>query len=208
MFYRLLKSIAKIIIPIKYKVEIEGKEKMVHGGPMIISSNHCSIGDPILISLMMKREIHFLAKIELFQFNLARWFFHQINAIPVNRSSGVVIRPVRKALNLLEEGRIVGVFPEGTRIKNGKWVEPKKGVAFFAMKSGVPVFPVAVQYSKTKWGLRQKALITVGDPIDVSTLNTDYQEAANFIMERSRNLLNQQSVEANTVTKEQHKQVE
>ncbi|WP_158736353.1 1-acyl-sn-glycerol-3-phosphate acyltransferase [Alteribacillus sp. YIM 98480] len=189
MVYKVLKITAKFILPLFFTVKIVGRENMVEDGPYIISSNHLTNYDPILISLIFQNHIHFLAKAELCNHRLTSWFFNKLRVIPVNRHSGIVIRPVRKTLKLLQEGKMIGIFPEGTRVANGKEIEPKKGVAFFAVKSNVPVLPVAITFHKSKFRLRQKALINIGSPIDLSSCETvDYKELAFDILQQSKKL--------------------
>ncbi|SDH48760.1 1-acyl-sn-glycerol-3-phosphate acyltransferase [Alteribacillus bidgolensis] len=189
MFYKVIKNAAKFILSLFFTVKITGRENIVDDGPFIISSNHLSNYDPILISLMFQNHIHFLAKAELCNHRLTSWFFKKLRVIPVNRQSGIVIRPVRETLKLLQEGKVIGIFPEGTRVANGKEIEPKKGVAFFAVKSNVPVLPVAITFHKSKFRVRQKALINIGSPIDLSSRKTvDYKELASDILQQSRKL--------------------
>ncbi|WP_051302306.1 lysophospholipid acyltransferase family protein [Salibacterium aidingense] len=194
MLYKVLTFVAKIIIPILLNVKFIGRENIAEDeGPFIISSNHISCYDPILLSLLLERKMYFLAKMELCDHWLTNGLFKKLPVIPVDRQSGIVIRPVRKTLRLLKEGEIVGVFPEGTRVPNGEKVMPKKGVAFFAVKSEVPVLPVAITLCEDKYWFRRKAVINIGSPIEVSSFETnDYKELAHDIMQQSRDLIIQQ----------------
>ncbi|MFC5711555.1 lysophospholipid acyltransferase family protein [Thalassorhabdus alkalitolerans] len=189
MFYTVLKFIAKVIIPLRFSITITGRENVPEDGPVILSSNHINFFDPVFLGILVKRDIHFLAKIELFSSRLTRSLMLKLHTIPVNRQSGNAIRPVRRALKLLEEGQVVGIFPEGTRIPTGKRVEPAKGVGFFGVKTGVPIVPVGISIYKKKNSLRKKVTIHIGSPIEVSTLETDdYREVARLVMDQSREL--------------------
>ncbi|WP_179298726.1 lysophospholipid acyltransferase family protein [Evansella halocellulosilytica] len=190
MFYKLLKFIAKIIIPIKYKIKVFHENDQLPSGAFIVSSNHTSCLDPIVISLLLKRDIHFLAKAELFQNKLSNLFFKGLLAIPVDRRKGNRIKPVRSALRLLKKGEVVGIFPEGSRMKEGERVPPKNGVAFLGLKGDVPVLPVAISLSKKRKWFREEALIHFGTPIDISTVGlTHYSELAAYIFNQSLELL-------------------
>ncbi|MFB4164309.1 lysophospholipid acyltransferase family protein [Alteribacillus sp. JSM 102045] len=189
MFYKTLKMLAKFVLTILFNIKITGQENVLNDGPFIISSNHTSNYDPILISLIFEKEIHFLAKAELCKHRFTNCFFKKLHIIPVNRQNGIVIRPVRKTLKLLEEGKVVGIFPEGTRVTNGKKVEPKQGVAFFGIKSKAPIVPIAITIHKKKFWLRHKAFINIGSSIDLSLRETvDYKELASDIMQQSKKL--------------------
>jgi 1-acyl-sn-glycerol-3-phosphate acyltransferase len=195
--YTFLRRIAKIILLLNYKIEITGKEKLQCSGPFIISANHLSCADPVIIASLFERHIHFLAKQELFQTAVSNWFFNELEMIRVNRYSGSVIRPVRQTLRLLREGEVIGIFPEGTRVKEGTIQEPKRGVAFFAVKSGVPVLPVSITFSRTKMSFRRKVMVSIGEFIKVAEFEkTDYQTIANRLMQESRDLAKKDSGEA------------
>lgn len=114
-----------------------------------------------------------MAKAELFCNKIGEFFFSAVHAIPVDRQRGIVIRPVRRALNVIDSGEILGIFPEGRRCRNGEIIKPKKGVAFFACKSNVLILPVAIVGIKK--GYRTPIKIIIGPGINVSDLNTsDY----------------------------------
>ncbi|MFB4166187.1 lysophospholipid acyltransferase family protein [Alteribacillus sp. JSM 102045] len=105
---------------------------------LIVAANHISNYDPLLLSCVMKRNIHFMAKAELFRNRFLKWFFTAVYVISVDRQSKIVIRPVRQALRIINSGEVSGIFPEGKRCKNGELVQPKKGVAFIACKTNTP----------------------------------------------------------------------
>ncbi|MED1421035.1 lysophospholipid acyltransferase family protein [Bacillus smithii] len=139
MLHSLLKPIAKLFIFLKFNIEIIGLEHVPPHKALIVAANHVSNYDPILLSCVLKRKIHFMAKAELFRNRFLKWFFTALYAIPVNRQSGIVIRPVRQSLQVLNNGEVFGIFPEGKRCKNGEVVQPKQGVAFIACKTNVPI---------------------------------------------------------------------
>lgn len=92
-------------------------------------------------------------------------FFKKLHAIPVDRKSGNVIRAVRHSLNIVKEGNLLGIFPEGTRCKSGKRVEPRRGVGFVAHKSKAPVLPVALVGVEKQKGFRPPITIIIGSVI-------------------------------------------
>lgn len=183
MIYRLLKSVAKVVLFFIFKVELIGKDR-IPSGAVIVAANHISNFDPIILSCMFKRDIHFIAKKELFSNHFSNWFFHKLHAIPVDRHNGTVIRPVRHGLDVLKRGEVFGIFPEGKRCKEGERIRSKKGVAFFGCKTDAPILPVAIVRLGT--GLRRTPIkIIIGDPIYTANfLDADYDFISQVVMGR------------------------
>ncbi|SDI27300.1 lysophospholipid acyltransferase family protein [Natribacillus halophilus] len=163
MLYWLLKPVGIMIMFSLFKIRVSGQDRVPHGS-VIIAANHDSYFDPIILSGVFKKPIHFMAKTELFSHRFGSWFLRQLHAIPVDRKSGIVIRPVRQALNTIEQGELFGIFPEGTRCKPGETVRPKKGVAFLGRKTEVPIVPVTIiKGKKVLW--RRPVKVVIGEAI-------------------------------------------
>ena len=120
--------------------EVHGVEKVPTDGPVIVASNHRRLLDPVFVSMAVPRRLRWMAKKELFAFPLGR-FFYFLGTFPVDRKGGGRAA-LRTALNFLAEGRALGIFPEGTRRKNGATLEAKSGAALLAARSAAPVLPV------------------------------------------------------------------
>lgn len=188
MFYTFCRSIAKSVIHIKFLIEVTGMEHIPKEGPVIIAANHVSNYDPIILMSLINRKIHFLAKKELFSNRFSHWFFSKIHAIPVDRSGGPVIRSVRQALRIINEGEVFGIFPEGTRCRYDEWIQPKKGVRFFAVKTEAPIIPIAL-VNITK-GLLKPIKVIIGEPVYVTDVGTtDYAKIAELVMDRIREMM-------------------
>ncbi|UOE75864.1 lysophospholipid acyltransferase family protein [Parageobacillus thermoglucosidasius] len=189
MFYTSMKWVSKIILCFIFRIEVIGMKNFPKTGPVIVAANHTSNYDPVILFSIFNRKIHFLAKKELFQRRISNWFFQKLHAIPVDRQSGIVIRPVRRALKVIENGGVLGIFPEGKRCKNGEIVKPKKGVAFLGIKTGAPVLPVAIVYLDTKKRLRKTVKIVIGPMMYLDELESfNYTALAEAVMNRSREL--------------------
>ncbi|MED4732395.1 lysophospholipid acyltransferase family protein [Aneurinibacillus migulanus] len=190
MIYTCLRFIAKPFLHFLFRIEITGIEHVPKDGPVIIAANHISAYDPIVLASVIKRKIHFLAKKELFSNRFSHWLFSQLYAIPVDRYSGIVIKPVRHSLRVIRSGNAFAIFPEGTRCKNRQTVQPKKGVAFFAMKTGAPVLPIAFVLAKK--GRSRTIKIIIGKPIFLSDYAiTNYFTVAQMIMNQIKSLTNE-----------------
>ena len=125
------------------RLEVRGAEQMPRKGPLLLVSNHISVLDPPLIGVVTPRQLTFLAKAELFDIPLLGRFIRAVNARPVRRE-GSDARALKDALRVLEEGRALLVFPEGTRGTEGVLREAKPGAGMLAVLSGAAVVPVYI----------------------------------------------------------------
>lgn len=151
MLYWLLKYV--LLGPwlrILFRPSVEGREHVPDEGPAIIASNHLSFSDSIFMPLMVKRKVTFVAKAEYFTGRglkgfLVRMFFVGTGTIPVDRSGGRAAQAaIETGLRILREGRLFGIYPEGTRSPDGRLYRGKTGVARLALESGAPVIPVVM----------------------------------------------------------------
>jgi len=133
-----------------FRPQVEGGEHVPATGPAIIASNHLSFSDSIFMPLMVKRRVTFPAKAEYFTGKgikgwLVKMFFVGTGQVPIDRSGG---RAAQAALDtgkrILAEGKLFGIYPEGTRSPDGRLYRGKTGVARLALESGAPVIPVAM----------------------------------------------------------------
>jgi 1-acyl-sn-glycerol-3-phosphate acyltransferase len=132
-----------------YRIRVFGRENIPADGGYILAGNHVSYLDPALLWSMAPRETHFVAKSELFKHPLLGWALPRLWAFPINRASADR-EAIQRATDLLAHGEPVGMFPEGTRRRPGaahsddQLGEAHAGVAFIAMRAGVPVIPVGI----------------------------------------------------------------
>jgi 1-acyl-sn-glycerol-3-phosphate acyltransferase len=133
-----------------FRPQVEGRENVPDTGPAIIASNHLSFSDSIFMPLMVKRKVTFVAKAEYFTGKglkgwLTKLFFVGTGTIPVDRSGGRAAQAALDTqLRVLREGKLAGIYPEGTRSPDGRLYRGKTGVARLALESGAPVVPVVM----------------------------------------------------------------
>ena len=133
-----------------FRPVVEGREHLPTTGPAILASNHLSFSDSIFMPLMVKRKVTFVAKQEYFTGKgvkgfLTKMFFVGAGTIPVDRSGGKAAQAaIDTGLRVLREGKLFGIYPEGTRSPDGRLHRGKTGVARLALLSGAPVIPVAM----------------------------------------------------------------
>jgi len=144
LWYSLLRGLAIIIFKVFFAVKIRGKENVPLKGGAILTSNHLSYFDPIVLGLLTPRKINFMAKEELFENFLFRLLITKLGAFPVKRER-VDKTVYQKALDLLKKGELLVLFPEGTRSWEGKLGRLQQGTARIALRANVPLVPVIIR---------------------------------------------------------------
>ncbi|QUH01246.1 1-acyl-sn-glycerol-3-phosphate acyltransferase [Saccharopolyspora erythraea] len=159
---------------------IEGVQNVPPTGGAILVSNHLAVADSFYMPLMMPRRVTFLAKREYFtgkgvKGKLKKYFFSGVGQVPIDRSSGAAAQAaLDTGVRLLGEGKLLGVYPEGTRSPDGRLYKGKTGVARMALEAAVPVIPIAmfgtdkVNPIGSKMWRPYKVRIVVGEPLDFS----------------------------------------
>lgn len=162
MFYYLAIIGLKIYVNLLFKVKITGKENIPKKGGVIFCSNHSSNFDPVIVCTSINRKIHYFAKKELFNTKFKDYWMKQLCAFPVDRE-GTDLNALKFSINHLKNGGALGIFAQGTRVKEGdEPVEAKNGVSLFALKSGAVVVPVGISSNYKK---RSKITVNIGKPI-------------------------------------------
>src|SRR3954471_14000494 len=167
LVYLIVRTVLEPAIRVWFRVSSTGHGN-IPDGPVILAANHRSFLDPFVIGVCLRRPIYFVAKKELFDNRLQGWFLNCLGAFPVRRGASDE-DSVRTALDLLERGQAVVIFPEGTRIRSGSLAKPKRGVGRLALESGKTVVPIAVTNServRRGWRIRPvKVHLRCGPPL-------------------------------------------
>jgi 1-acyl-sn-glycerol-3-phosphate acyltransferase len=153
----------RIMFCLFYRWRIEGVENIPKVGGAIISPNHMSFFDPPLAGSAMKRPLYFMAKKELFDIPIFGWAISKTNAFPIKRGF-LDIAAMRHAFLLLKEGRLLLMFPEGTRSKDAKIGKAMPGTGMVACKAQVPLIPVKIENTNAMSKFKQ-IKIRYGKPI-------------------------------------------
>jgi 1-acyl-sn-glycerol-3-phosphate acyltransferase len=178
LFYWFLKFVAiGPIVRALFRPQAAGAERIPATGSAILASNHLSAADWIFMPLSLRRRVTFLAKAEYFTGKgpkgfLQRAFFTGAGQVPIDRSSASAAEnAIQTGLRILREGKLLGIYPEGTRSPDGRLFRGKTGVARMALETGVPVIPVAMIYRRrsSPWGKRiPRVTVRFGRPLDFS----------------------------------------
>lgn len=147
-----------------FRWRAEGRQHLPSAGPCILYANHAHWLDIPIVAVASTRRIRFMAKRELFSVPVLGPFIRCVGAFPVNRGQPDK-RAVREALQILAGGEVLGIFPEGTRSKDGRMLKPEPGLAYLAYKSGAPVVPMAIS-SSYRWFA--PITVRIGRPIQVT----------------------------------------
>lgn len=130
--------------------KIEGRENIPDTGAVILASNHLAVMDSFYLSLVVPRRITFLAKSEYFTGTgikgwFTRWFYTSVGQVPIDRTDADAAQAaLTTAKRLLTAGKLLGIYPEGTRSPDGRLYKGKTGLARLALHTGVPVIPVVM----------------------------------------------------------------
>ncbi|MFQ5989838.1 MAG: lysophospholipid acyltransferase family protein [Candidatus Methylomirabilales bacterium] len=144
MWYRACQIFLPIIAPV-FRFQVVGKEEVPPTGGVILAANHVSYVDPVFIGVALaERQLHFMAKEELFRSPLLGALMRELNAFPVRRRQ-VDHAGIRQCLRLLEKGEVLLIFPEGTRGDGLALGKAEEGIGFLAVHAGCPVIPVHVK---------------------------------------------------------------
>src|SRR3954452_14335620 len=150
MLYRLSRLVCLAMLHLGWRPIIEGREHIPADGPLIVASNHLSFIDSIVIPLAVPRKVVFLAKAEYWEGRSpASWprrlFFAAFEAVPVQRAQA---EDAQASLDLvrgvIERGDAFGIYPEGTRSRDGRLYRGRTGVGWLALATGAAVLPVGV----------------------------------------------------------------
>jgi 1-acyl-sn-glycerol-3-phosphate acyltransferase len=178
MFYWLMKNvIAGPLLRGIFRPWVSGAENIPHSGPVILASNHLSVVDSVFLPLCIERDMVFLAKSEYFTGRgfkgwVTKWFMKGTGMLPIDRSGGKASEAsLNTGLRVLAEGRVLGIYPEGTRSPDGKLYRGRTGIARMVLESGVPVVPVAMIDTEkvmpigSKWPKLRRPGIIIGKPL-------------------------------------------
>ena len=194
MFYKILKVIFRFTFNLLFSPKVIGAENVPKEGAMIMAANHMSNQDPPILGTYLPRTVGYMAKEELFKPAIAGAIIKSLNAFPVKR--GASDRgAIKMALNILKKGLCLGIFPEGTRSRDGKLHKAQAGVSLIAAMSKAPVVPTALIGTNKIWSKEEKfpqLTIVFGEPIYYEGKSNDkaaLEEFSQEIMKKIENLI-------------------
>jgi 1-acyl-sn-glycerol-3-phosphate acyltransferase len=168
------------LLRVAFRPRVEGAKNLPLQGGALVASNHLAVLDSFVLPLMVPRRMTFPAKVEYFTQpgilgTLKRWFFTGMGQIPIDRGNAHAARAaLDTGVRVLGEGRLFGIYPEGTRSPDGRLYKGRTGVAKMALEAQVPVVPVAMVGTDranpvgSRFWRPCRIGIRIGEPIDFS----------------------------------------
>ncbi|WP_208031253.1 lysophospholipid acyltransferase family protein [Streptomyces cyanogenus] len=178
--FALIKAVLGPIMRLMFRPQVEGVDNIPGDGPVILAGNHLTFIDSIVLPVVTKRQVFFIGKDEYvtgkgLKGRLMAWFFTGVGMIPVDRdgaSGGVAA--LMTGRRILEEGKIFGIYPEGTRSPDGRLYRGRTGIARLTLMTGAPVVPFAMigtdKLQPGGRGIPRPGRVTVrfGEPMEFS----------------------------------------
>ncbi|MFF2752672.1 lysophospholipid acyltransferase family protein [Psychrobacillus sp. NPDC058041] len=188
--YSFGKTVLYVALKPIYRFEVIGAENFPKDGGILLCSNHIEALDPPVVGINAPRPVNFMAKEELFRIPILKSILPGVNAFPVKR--GMSDRDaLRRAIKLLKDGEVVGLFPEGTRSKDGTLGKGFSGAGFFALRGDANVVPCAIIGPYKPF---RKLKIVFGEMIDIEPFRerkASPDEVTEVIMSNISQLLEQ-----------------
>lgn len=183
-------NIYKVFAPIVravYRIEAIGQENIPEGG-IILASNHTAFSDVLIISAAANRQVRYMAKKELFRIPLLKQLITALGAYPVDRG-GADIGSIKRTISMLEDGELIGIFPQGTRHggEDPRQTEVKGGIGMIAYHTKSPVLPVFLANKRMKTSMFRKNAVIFGKVIPYGDLGfekggvKEYHQCAQLI---------------------------
>ncbi len=181
--YPVAKAVLTPLFRAAWRFDLRGLENVPASGGAILCPNHTSVLDSFFVPAMLPRRVTYVGKAEYMDDWKTRRLFPALGMIPIDRTGGdAAERALATAQRLLEQGELFGIYPEGTRSRDGRLYRGKTGPARLALRTGAPIIPIGIQGAREVMPpdarfprLRLPVTITFGTPIDVAR----YQDRAN-----------------------------
>jgi len=183
LLYWVVKGVLTPIMRVCFRIKVEGRENLSSRGPVILASNHRSFLDSIFLPAVVRRRVTFVAKAEYFDDPKTAWFFRGVGQIPIRREGGSASeRALASATEVLQGGGVFGIYPEGTRTRDGYLHRGHTGVARLSLRTGTAIVPVGLigtddvqPVDKRMPRLFRRVTIRFGEPLDPARYG-DYEQ--------------------------------
>ncbi len=194
---KIIATVLRPFIFLFHPWRVTGRENLPKEGAVILCSNHLSNWDPAFLILCLPRRVCFMAKAELFRFKpMGALISHLFGAFPVARGKGDT-GALHMAEDVLARGEVLGIFPEGTRSRDGRMLRFKSGASLIAARSGATVVPCGIDRRSRVF---RRVNIRIGKPITVEELqltgeSPNLRHATRLLMARVQELSGQESAQ-------------
>lgn len=162
--YNVVKCILNILFRLVYRIEVNGKDNIPKEGRLVVCPNHLHVFDPIIISMVFPRQIFWMAKKQIFENKIVAYLLRKLGVFPVDREESD-LSAIKNSLKVLKKEGVLGIFPEGTRVKEMNIENAKPGVSLISVKSQSKVLPVYIEGS---YKIFSKITVYFGKPMEFS----------------------------------------
>lgn len=187
-FYQFAKTVVATLLKPSFRIKVIGKENFPKDGGVLLCSNHINNLDPPVVGITCPRPVSFMAKAELFEVPILGHIVRKVRAFPVKR--GMSDREaLRNGLKILKDGHVLGLFPEGTRSKNGELGKGLAGAGFFAMRTDAKIVPCAIVGD---YKFLRRITVIYGKPlnfVEMREKKASAEEATDYIMQGIKELI-------------------
>jgi len=190
-FYGFARALLKAMFSGIYRIRVENPENEPEEAPFLVCANHVSNTDVIVIGVMLKHQLRYMAKAELFKIPILRHLLKMVGAFPVKRGAADV-SAIKTGLKQLADGEVVAIFPQGTRFPgvDPRTTKPLPGAAMIAYRAKVPVLPVYVELKNNKHRIFRRHTVRIGKLITQEEMafeggtRSEYERVTDLIFDR------------------------
>ncbi len=179
LFFRIIYTLLSGVVGLIFRIKVVNRENEPAEGRYVVCANHISATDPIIVCYAFKKhQVHFMAKKELFKIPVFRSFIRMLGAFPIDRG-GSDVGAIKTAVSIVEDGRALGIFPQGHRYpeQNPRETKTKNGAALIATRASADIVPVYIWRKGNKSGAFKRTYVIIGEKIPFSAL--EYDKEAN-----------------------------
>ncbi|MDK2822546.1 MAG: 1-acyl-sn-glycerol-3-phosphate acyltransferase [Clostridia bacterium] len=196
MLYKFLKYLFRLILFFLAKVEVKNIDRIPIQDPVLLACNHLSFWDPVILGVFLPRKLHFMAKEELFKIFLVGSVIRRVGTFPVKR--GAADRnAIRESIKILKEGKVLCIFPEGTRSKTGELLDFQPGITLIAQKGSASIIPIGIKGTNKILSsiIPAKIQVNIGEPLYLDKIygnklsGEQLEKATELLHEKVKDLL-------------------
>jgi len=204
LIWKALQIVARVGTTLLFDLKVFGLRHIPDDGGFLLVSNHQSYIDPVLLGVRLSRPLSYMAKSGLFGFAPFEWLIRQLGAFPVKQNTAD-IRALKEAIERVQEGHALTIFPEGTRSPDGSLQPIEPGIALIIRRAKIPVIPAVITGSQKAWPVTRKIFraapirVLYGPAMDLTGL--DREQIIDLIGKKFREMFDQLNA-GNVATKD------
>lgn len=185
--YRILRFLFYWPLRLLFRIRVVHPERLPDRGGYIVACNHITLADPVVLAAVIKKPIHYMAKAELFKVPVLKQVISVLGAIPVNRQKPE-LSTIKRCIQVLKEGGVLGMFPQGTRIREEDAAVARSGIAMIASKARADILPLFITAKNNRIRPFRRTTVVVGelipfDSLDFSNGSQSYADISGMVIE-------------------------